>query len=101
MSLNLNVELIGPARLAYDRLLRKLQRFKEGRELDNDPLLLWGPPGTGKTTVALKLAKACATYSSHLDHINGQDLSVDLVRQWQFSSHYRPFEGWCMVKLVD
>jgi DNA polymerase III delta prime subunit len=63
--------------------------------------MLTGPAGTGKSRLALCLGQKLAHHSSAVEQLNGQSLSVDLVREWERSSVYKPIVGERWVKIVD
>jgi len=64
-------------------------------------LLFDGDPGTGKTALANVLAEEIAGSSFAIETVNGQSLSVDLVREWRERGPYgNLFSAWT-VKRVD
>lgn len=64
-------------------------------------ILLDGDPGTGKTAALDQLAARLAGTPYAIEHVNGQSLSVDLVRQWRERAAYgNLFSSWT-VKRVD
>lgn len=68
---------------------------------DRVAILLDGDPGIGKTAALDQLAHEIAGNAFSIEHVNGQSLSVDLVRQWRERSHYgNLFSEWT-VKRVD
>lgn len=93
-------ELIGPARAIASVLLDKIARIKSGEETP-DPILLWGPAGTGKTTIARMLAEQWAGNHFCVEAINGQQVTVERVDEWRKNVPYRPLYGDAMIRLVD
>jgi replication-associated recombination protein RarA len=95
-------QLIGPAREIATTLLCKVQRVKAGED-ENDPILLWGDAGVAKSTVAYMLGLAWAGGEFSFRHYNGQEMTVELVRDWRNKMHFRPLSGLgdCSVILVD
>ena len=72
----------------------------------SDPLdrcfLFTGPTGNGKSSLAEEFAnRLCDDPRFGVEVINGQSLSVELVRQWKASGVYRPLYGGLNVKFVD
>lgn len=101
MPIDTQCELIGPAAKVFRVLSGKFSKLQSGCSKANDPILLWGEPGTGKSTIASKLANSLVGHPTSIEPINGQQLTVDLVREWRRSACYRNVCDWCMVKLVD
>lgn len=101
MPIDTQCELIGPAGRVFRMLSGKLRKYQSGCSKVNDPILLWGEPGTGKSTIAVKLANSLVGHPTSIETINGQQLAVDLVREWRRSACYRNINDWCSVKLVD
>lgn len=69
----------------------------------NNPLrlLLEGDPGIGKTVLADALAGELAGSPFAIESVNGQSLSVDLVRAWRVGSRFgNLFSRWT-VKRID
>lgn len=73
-------DLIGPARRAADILLAKCGRLRDAGE-GVLKVLLWGPPGTGKTTVANLVAAALADHKLAIESTNGANVNAEFVRQ--------------------
>lgn len=72
---------------------------------DADPMLRrWlftGDPGTGKSTLAWSLALHAAGNPLAVELINGQDCTVEKVRQWMAARCYRSLFGPWTVLIVD
>lgn len=87
--------LIGPA-AAVQAAARALLSQR-----DRAALLLDGDPGVGKTAVLDLLAQEITGTPYAIEHVNGQSLSVDLVRQWRERGPYgNLFAAWT-VKRID
>lgn len=101
MPIDAQCELIGPAARVFRQLQKKLLKYQSGCSKANDPILLHGAPGTGKSTIATQLANSLVGHPSSIESLNGQQLTVDLVKEWRRSAQYRNINDWCTVKLVD
>lgn len=79
--------------------------FKKADVLkQNDACAKWlftGAPGLGKSRLAEVMAKDPAYHPSAIEQLNGQSLSVDLVREWERRLCYRSISGQRSVQLVD
>ena len=90
-------ELIGPASLVIESARWIIQRG----DRDSIALLLEGNPGVGKTAICDELALDLTQSPYAVDRINGQSLTVDIVRGWVQSGFYgNLFSDWT-VKRVD
>lgn len=87
--------LIGPA-AAVQAAARVLLSQR-----DRAAILLDGDPGVGKTAVLDLLAQDITGTPYAIEHVNGQSLSVDIVRQWRERGPYgNLFAAWT-VKRID
>lgn len=64
-------------------------------------ILLTGPPGTGKTTIADMLARCFAADRVDIESLNGRNLTIELVRDWQRQAPYGSLFGGWKVKIVN
>lgn len=64
-------------------------------------LLLLGTPGSGKSELAMFLARQLVTHSISIQKLNGQSFSVDWVRECYSNRMYRPFDNGWSVQIVN
>jgi replication-associated recombination protein RarA len=74
-------DLCGPAATVARRLVAK------ARKLHNDPavpvkILLYGPPGVGKTSIADMLADTLSGTRFAIEEFNGKLVTIETVKQW-------------------
>ena len=78
----------------------------KAKRLSRDPsatmkLLLYGPPGVGKTSVVELVALQLAGSPLAIEDYNGREVTVDLVRDWMRQLPYGSlFSAWS-VKIVN
>jgi DNA polymerase III delta prime subunit len=93
--IDLTLPLIGPV-LEISALLRALLKRKR-----LSAALLYGPPGVGKSHLLDLFSFELAGSPHAVEQVNGQSLSVDLVRQWRERGCYgNLFSKWT-IKRVD
>jgi replication-associated recombination protein RarA len=63
--------------------------------------LLYGAPGTGKTTIAEMIADCLATSHFDVESINGRNVTIDVVREWQRNAAYGSLFGGWKVKVIN
>lgn len=80
-------------------LFRKAEQLKQSG--GSARWLMTGPPGVGKTRLATCLAQDLAHHPTAIEQLNGQSLSVDLVREWERQTYYKPIIGERFVKVID
>jgi chromosomal replication initiation ATPase DnaA len=88
-------DLIGPARAIAQSLIASLPHYKRLK------LLLCGTFGAGKTTIAQMIARQLAAGAIDIEKVNGRNLTIEVVRQWQQSSCYGSLFGGWKVKLIE
>ncbi|HZQ46539.1 MAG TPA: ATP-binding protein [Verrucomicrobiae bacterium] len=59
----------------------------------------YGPRGTGKTSLVNMVADMLAAHPTDIQRINGRNVTIEVVREWQIGSHYL-FGGW-QVKIIN
>ncbi len=91
-------DFIGPARRVAGLLDTKLERLAPDYAAR---FLFYGPGGTGKTELGRLIARRLCAHPSFVEHLNGQSMSVERVRDWEAASHYLPIGGGRTVKFVD
>lgn len=93
-------DFIGAAGIHAHMLHRKIEQNR-----DNPAFffraLFYGPPGCGKSELAWHIAITLAKVRCYIEDLNGQSMSVDLVREWRRQSHYRPLPGEFRCRIVD
>lgn len=88
--------LIGPAGSLIDGILNRADPAKPFK------LLLYGPPGVGKTTLAEQIASRLGESSRwDTESINGRNVTIDVVREWQLSLHCSSMFGDWKVKIIN
>ena len=100
-------------RALHHKCTRLLTRISAGEivPVNERRLLFTGPPGVGKTHLAMELASLLTGQSKpvtqirelpfNCEHRNGQNVSIDVLREWAASDCYRPLMGEIAVKFVD
>jgi replication-associated recombination protein RarA len=83
-----------------------MAQASKAKRLSSDPsatmkLLLYGPPGVGKTSVVKLVALQLAGTPLAIEDYNGREVTVDLVREWMRQLAYSSlFSSWS-VKIVN
>ena len=93
-------DFIGNAGEVAHLLDRKATGLREARS-GVAKIILYGPPGTGKTKLAEMFANLIAGHQTCVESINGRNVNIEVVRQWQQESHYLPLYGLFNVKIVN
>jgi replication-associated recombination protein RarA len=83
-----------------------LAQSSKAKRLASDPsatmkLLLYGPPGVGKTSVVEIVALQLAGTPLAIEDYNGREVTVDLVREWMRQLPYGSLFGAWSVKIVN
>ena len=80
-------DLIGQARRVAASQIGKAKRMA-GDASATVKLLLYGPPGVGKTSVVELIAHELSGSSLAIEDYNGREVTVDLVREWMRALPY-------------
>ena len=92
--------LIGQARAVCAAQVAKARRLRDTRTAACK-LLLYGPPGVGKTTVAEMVARELTGTALGVESYNGKEVTVDAVRGWMETLPYGSlFSNWS-VKIIN
>jgi len=93
-------DILGPAQAVAVKLTQKVNRAKaNGR--GPIKILLYGPPGVGKTTVAELLAAELSGSKWSVEDISGKLVTLETVKGWLHQLAYGDlFSDWS-VKLVN
>ena len=93
-------DLIGQAGLVARAQCRKAERLT-AEAATTMKLLLYGPPGVGKTSVVELVALQLAGTPLAIEDYNGREVTVDVVRQWMTQLPYGSLFGNWSVKVVN
>ena len=92
-------DLIGQTRNVARAQLVKARRL--AREPATMKLLLYGPPGVGKTSVVELIARTLTGSPLSIEDYNGREITVDVVRDWMKQLPYGSlFSPWS-VRIVN
>jgi hypothetical protein len=92
-------ELIGPARALGEMLLAHAQKIQ--RNGSTYKKLLFGQWGNGKSRIASMLGRTLAANPIDIEKINGRNLTIDVVREWQQNCAYGSVFGGWKVKWIE
>ncbi len=93
-------DLIGQAGPVARAQCRKAERLTT-EAAATMKLLLYGPPGVGKTSVVELVALQLAGTPLAIEDYNGREVTVDVVRQWMTQLPYGSLFGDWSVKVVN
>ena len=93
-------DLCGPAAEIARSLVNKARR------MNNNPaapvkILLYGPPGVGKTSIADMVAATLAGSPLAIEEFNGKLVTVDVVKQWMAGLGMSSLFGVYSVKIIN
>ena len=90
-------DLVGPSRLIAEKLMAKARRG--GTEPVK--LLLYGPPGVGKSTIADMLALEFTRSPWSIEEVPGKVVTVETVKDWMRELAYGSLYSEWSVKIVN
>src|SRR5437879_12916905 len=93
-------DLIGQARSVCAAQAAKARRLRDARNAACK-LLLYGPPGVGKTSVAELVAIALTGEKLSIESYNGKEITVDAVREWMAMLAYGSLFSHWSVKIIN
>ncbi len=93
-------DLIGQAREVCVAQVAKARRLRDSRTAACK-LLLYGPPGVGKTTVAELVARELTGTPLGVESFNGKEVTVDAVREWMQILPYGSLFSIWSVKIIN
>lgn len=98
--MNATDQLTGPAGQIAAILAAKCARIRKN---PTAPLktLFYGAPGIGKTHLAWQVAEKLAVTPFDIEHSNGKNVTLDVVRRWIDELPYRSIYGDWQIKIVD
>jgi replication-associated recombination protein RarA len=93
-------DFIGQPKTVADLLMAKAESLRATRK-GTAKVLLYGPPGDGKTAMAEMFGLQLAGHATCMESVNGRNVKIDLVRRWQEATHYLPIYGLFRVIIVN
>jgi len=91
-------DLLAPASALAVRSIVHAKRIKTDPKA-HFKVCYFGPRGTGKTSLVNMVADTLANHPTDIQRINGRNVTIEVVREWQIGSHYL-FGGW-QVKIIN
>ena len=94
-------DLIGQAARVAKAQVTKARRLASGdRPSASMKLLLYGPPGVGKTSVVEMIARELTGSALAVEDFNGREVTVEVVREWMRSLAYGSLFSRWSVRIV-
>ena len=95
-------DLIGQAARVAKAQVSKARRLASGdRPSASMKLLLYGPPGVGKTSVVELIARELTGSALAVEDFNGREVTVEVVREWMRSLAYGSLFSRWSVRIVN
>lgn len=95
-------DLIGDgAQIAADLLARARKLAVAGPGAGSWKLLLFGSPGGGKTSIVKMICRVLALHHIDAEKVNGRNVTIELVREWQRNSFYGSLFGGWKIKHIE
>lgn len=95
-------DLIGQARRVANAQVTKAQRLaRQERPNASMKLLLYGPPGVGKTSVVEMVARQLTGSPLAIEDFNGREVTVEVVREWMRGLAYGSLFSQWSVRIVN
>lgn len=93
-------DLVGQAKRVASTQIGKAKRLRADPRATMK-LLLYGPPGVGKTSVVELIARELTGSSLAVEDFNGREVTVEVVREWMRALPYGSlFSSWS-VRIVN
>lgn len=93
-------DLLGPAAALGMAVMAHTMRIK-GERNGHLKACFCGKPGTGKTTLANLIADALCVQPLEVERLNGRNVTIEVVRDWQKNSCYGSMFGGWTVKVIN
>ena len=95
-------DLIGPARRVAGAQVTKARRLAGAAPpAGSMKLLLFGPPGVGKTSVVEMVAQQLTGSPLAIEDFNGREVTVEVVREWMRGLAYGSLFSRWSVRIVN
>ena len=102
LSHELENNLIGQAkRVAKAQVTKAQRRAHQEHPGASMKLLLFGPPGVGKTSVVEMVARQLIGSPLAIEDFNGREVTVEVVREWMRGLAYGSLFSWWSVRIVN
>lgn len=93
-------DFVGASQTVASLLLGKVAAMKQA-QAGTLKVLLYGSPGTGKSTLAGLIANTLAAHEIAIHFSNGRELTEPMLARWRFDSQCKPMIGDWRVFWVD
>lgn len=93
-------DLCGPAATVAGQLIAKARKLHDDAAVPVK-LLLYGPPGVGKTSIADMVADVLSGTRFAIEEYNGKLVTVEMVKHWMGTLGTRSLFGVYSVKIIN